>query len=96
MTDEISDKEKKELASSSAPGDAKVALLRNFEFKVPLSWLLAAPPSGKTPDKSAALAAKKLRLRFSLWHDRLPVDALPLEGWMELQLVSESDLLAQS
>ena len=34
----------------------------------------------------------RLRLRFSLWHNRLPVDALPMEGWIELQLLSEWDL----
>ena len=30
---------------------------------------------------------------FSLWQDRLPVDSLPLEGWIELQVVSEGELL---
>jgi hypothetical protein len=35
-----------------------------------------------------------LRLRFSVWQNRLPVDALPLEGWIELRLLSEEDLLA--
>jgi hypothetical protein len=29
-----------------------------------------------------------------MWHDRLPVDALPLEGWIELQLLSEEELAA--
>lgn len=86
--------EKKELASDRAPGEAKVALLRNFEFKVPLAWLLAAPSPGKGPEDG--LATPRLRLRFSFWHDRLPVDALPLEGWMDLPLVEESELLAQS
>ena len=37
-------------------------------------------------------SAKTLRLRFSLWENRLPVDALPVEGWIELQLVSEREL----
>jgi len=36
-------------------------------------------------------SAKTLRLRFSLWENRLPVDALPVEGWIELQLVSEGE-----
>jgi hypothetical protein len=36
----------------------------------------------------------RLRLRFSLWQNQLPVDALPLEGWMELELLAEEDLLA--
>jgi hypothetical protein len=35
-----------------------------------------------------------LRLRFSLWQNRLPADALPIEGWIELHLVSEAELSA--
>jgi alpha-amylase/alpha-mannosidase (GH57 family) len=90
--------EERLLASSAAPDDGvKVALLRNFEFKVPLHWLLAtpspAPTSERKPGAAAAAATSKLRLRFSLWQNRLPVDALPMEGWMELQVVSEGDLL---
>jgi len=38
----------------------------------------------------------RLRLRFSLWQNHLPVDALPVEGWMELELLTEEDLLAVS
>jgi len=38
-------------------------------------------------------ATSKVRLRFSLWQNRLPVDSLPLEGWIELQVVSEGELL---
>jgi alpha-amylase/alpha-mannosidase (GH57 family) len=76
--------------SQNAPAEAKVALARNFEFKLPLTWLLAVPvaSSGNT------LIATKLRLRFSIWQNRLPVDALPLEGWIELALLSEQDLAA--
>ena len=32
----------------------------------------------------------------SLWHNRLPLDALPLEGWIELHLLSEEDLKAMA
>jgi hypothetical protein len=87
---------------------AKAALLRNFEFRLPLSWLLAAPsspeghatspdPTTKATNKTRPTAGaieptSRLRLRFSLWHNRLPVDALPMEGWIELQLVSEWEL----
>ena len=88
------------LASSAQPDEhAKVALLRNFEFKVPLTWLLAVPAGAeKTPEKEKKPGApvaptSKLRLRFSLWQNRLPVDSLPLEGWIELQVVSEGELL---
>ncbi len=75
----------------------KLALLRNFEFKLPLAWLLAVPadPSaaGRKAGASTIAATSRLRLRFSLWANRLPVDSLPMEGWIELQVVSEGDLL---
>ena len=83
---------------AQADEHVKVALLRNFEFKVPLNWLLAVPSSG--PEKSVekksgspVAPTSKVRLRFSLWQNRLPVDSLPLEGWIELQVVSEGELL---
>jgi hypothetical protein len=73
-----------------------VALVRNFEFRVPLIWLLAAPldiEKVRGPKSSDVLT---VRLRFSLWQNHLPVDALPVEGWMELELLAEADLLAVS
>jgi alpha-amylase/alpha-mannosidase (GH57 family) len=84
--------DEKSLATSDNPGvGATVALDRNFEFKLPLERLLALPIAASTT-KVATPVATKLRLRFSLWHNGLPVDALPVEGWMELQLVSEDEL----
>jgi alpha-amylase/alpha-mannosidase (GH57 family) len=71
------------LGSGSSPAGGAVALARNFEFKLPLKWLAA-----ERENKSA----RTLRLRYSLWENRLPVDALPVEGWIELQLVSEGEL----
>jgi alpha-amylase/alpha-mannosidase (GH57 family) len=77
---------------------AKAALMRNFEFRLPLSWLLAVPGSSaetvgeREPGTVAIAATSRLRLRFSLWQNRLPVDALPVEGWIELQLLSEAEL----
>jgi hypothetical protein len=71
------------LGAGSSPGGSAVALAKNFEFKLPLKWLAAAKENK---------SAKTLRLRFSLWENRLPVDALPVEGWIELQLVSEGEL----
>jgi hypothetical protein len=93
--------EGRRLASTTqADENAKVAMLRNFEFKVPLVWLLATPSAesmetsaDRKPGGSAVPAPSKLRLRFSLWQSRLPVDSLPMEGWIELQIVSEGDLL---
>jgi len=91
--------EGKALASSFYPDEGvKLALLRNFEFKLPLAWLLAIPtsapssPEGRAGAKTIP-ATSKIRLRFSLWENRLPVDSLPMEGWIELQVVSEGDLL---
>jgi hypothetical protein len=87
------------LASSSQKDEhAAIALLRNFEFKVPLTWLLAVPTSGsdgteKKAGSASSTPTSKIRLRFSLWQNRLPVDSLPLEGWIELQVVSEGELL---
>jgi len=87
------------LASSSQTDEhARIALLRNFEFKVPLTWLLAVPTSGsdgteKKAGSAPSVPTSKIRLRFSLWQNRLPVDSLPLEGWIELQVVSEGELL---
>ena len=91
-----------ELAASTpnAEETARTALLRNFEFRLPLAWLSAMPAQSKNdaanghPGAQGIAPASKLRLRFSLWHGGLPVDALPLEGWIELQLLSEGDLRA--
>ena len=78
-------------ASTSKPTRSKkpqalVAIKKVFEFRVPLDWLRA--PMTKT-----APPADRLCLRVSLWHDRLPVDALPVEGGIELALASEAELM---
>jgi len=70
----------KQLANSASPGEVNVALARNFEFKMPLEWLIG----GST--------VSRFRLRFSLWKNHLPIDALPLEGWIELPLLSEEEM----
>ena len=91
------------MSGLQVPGDrltanvgARVALVRNFEFRLPLTWLLAAPLDLEKVRglKSSELLTTRLRLRFSLWMNRLPVDALPVEGWIELELLAEEDLLA--
>ncbi|MGB7584900.1 MAG: glycoside hydrolase family 57 protein [Terriglobales bacterium] len=79
-------------ASFAQPKDeVAIAFARNFEFKLPLVWLLATP--AVLPSRTSAATAH-LRLRFSLWQDGLPVDALPVEGWIELQLLREQDLMS--
>jgi hypothetical protein len=94
-----SDEEKSIATSEQSLAEAAVALVRNFEFKLPLTWLLALPVASNEhgpTDKAFSLLVTKLRLRFSLWHNHLPVDALPLEGWIELQLLSEEELISRA
>ena len=83
------------LQSSSHPGEdaAKVALVRNFEFRVPLAWLCAAPVSGG-PQAGKVPPTTRIRIRLSLWQNRLPVDALPLEGWIDLHLLEEGEMMS--
>jgi alpha-amylase/alpha-mannosidase (GH57 family) len=66
---------------------------KNFEFKLPLSSLYALPLQTASPETPAA---SKIRVRFSVWQNRLPVDALPVEGWMELQLLPEIELMSMA
>jgi hypothetical protein len=89
-------KDKAVADSTQAKDIARVALVRNFEFRIPLTWLLAAPlPIDKLRGpKSSDLLTVRLRLRFSVWQNHLPVDALPVEGWIELELLAEDDLAA--
>jgi alpha-amylase/alpha-mannosidase (GH57 family) len=91
------------LASAERPSEqVALALVRNFEFKLPLAWLLAVPVTSalvslnkdSSDRKPASPVATKLQLRFSLWQNGLPTDALPVEGWLELQLLSQEDLMA--
>ncbi len=81
--------------SETSRPEAKIAFARNFEFRLPLSWLAVDKiPSERGDGKTAVLGVIKVRLRFSLWQNHLPADALPLEGWIDLQLVSEDELAA--
>jgi alpha-amylase/alpha-mannosidase (GH57 family) len=74
------------------PAEGILAVLaKNFEFKLPLCLLYALPLQSSS---SSTPAASKIKLRFSVWQNRLPLDALPLEGWMELQLLPEEELMA--
>jgi hypothetical protein len=52
-----------------------------FECKIPLQLLSAT--EGTT-----------LRVRFSVWRDRLPLDALPQEGAIDVRVVPEPELTA--
>jgi alpha-amylase/alpha-mannosidase (GH57 family) len=88
-------KDKPMANSTDEKANARAALVRNFEFRVPLAWLLAAPLNIEKVRvaKTSDLLTVRLRLRFSVWQNQLPVDALPVEGWIELELLAEEDLL---
>ena len=74
-------------AGHSANSPVQLALKKVFEFRVPLEWLRA-------PMSANGATADHLRVRVSLWHDRLPIDALPVEGWIELHLLTEEELMS--
>jgi alpha-amylase/alpha-mannosidase (GH57 family) len=60
------------------PLDVEVSLRTNFAFSV--------------LRKVVGCTAGVARLRFGLWRDQLPLDALPLEGWLELRMVGEDEM----
>ena len=75
-------------------GKVVAVLGKNFEFKLPLALLYALPRESSSP--SSDPVATKIRIRFSVWQNRLPVDALPVEGWLDLQLLPEMELMAMA
>jgi alpha-amylase/alpha-mannosidase (GH57 family) len=85
-----------EPAMSSRSDGPRVALVRNFEFRLPLSSLLAAPVDIEKVrgQQASELLVTRVRARFSIWRNHLPLDALPVEGWIELELLREEDLVA--
>ncbi len=101
---QVTEGEGKSADSTNSSDEARIALVRNFEFRLPLAWLLAVPldidkvrgqgPGQVQGRESSDLPSTRLRLRFSLWQNQLPVDALPVGGWVELELLAEEDLLA--
>ena len=87
---QVAAKDEEPLARFGCPGDsANVAFARNFEFKLPLAWLQVS-----VPEPGSQQSSGMLRIRFSLWQDGLPIDALPVEGWIELQVLRQEDLSA--
>ena len=57
----------------------EVALNQIFEMRVPFELIKAQEGS-------------RIRLRFAIWREHLPVDSLPLEGWIDLHAVAEEEL----
>ena len=87
------------VTSNDSQADVAVVLAKSFEFKLPLA-LLHAKPQTHTAEENRGNrgepVATKLRLRSSIWEKHLPADSLPAEGWVELQLLSEEELLAMA
>jgi hypothetical protein len=75
--------ERHRLASFSAedrnPNGVEVALEQIFEMRVPLKLIRAHEGS-------------RIRLRFAIWREHLPVDSMPLEGWIDLHALPEAEL----
>jgi alpha-amylase/alpha-mannosidase (GH57 family) len=66
---------------SEQKASIQVGMESIFECQTPLRLLKAVPGS-------------MLRVRFSVWRDGLPLDALPQEGAMELRVTAENELSA--
>src|SRR5437899_12628037 len=85
--------EESPLATSDSPSpDATALPARNFEFKLPLAWLLATPVTSSNHNISARVSspvALRLRLRFSFWGNSLTVAALQGEWWDDVRRRSE-------
>jgi hypothetical protein len=43
-------------------------------------------------DLISAEEGSRIRMRFAIWREHLPVDSLPLEGWIDLHAVPEAEL----
>jgi alpha-amylase/alpha-mannosidase (GH57 family) len=77
--------ERQKLASFSAghgntpANGAEVALAEIFEFRLPFELI-------------GVQQGCRIRLRFSIWRDHLPVDSMPLEGWIDLSAQPEAEL----
>jgi hypothetical protein len=88
------------LASStdSASRGLRLVVRRNFEFQMPLSLLGSVAAQEKRAPSSSSSSMQdsisRIRVRFSLFQNALPIDALPVEGWMDLHLLSEPELMA--
>jgi hypothetical protein len=66
-------------AGNSNTNGVEVALEQIFEMRVPFELI-------------AAQEGSRIRLRFAIWREHLPVDALPLEGWIDLHALPEEEL----
>jgi hypothetical protein len=76
-----SGREQKLASSDGHANGVQLRARRNVECKIPLKLISAAEGS-------------RLNLRVSVWRDRLPLDAMPIEGSIELLVAPEWDLEA--
>jgi alpha-amylase/alpha-mannosidase (GH57 family) len=67
--------------SKNPQAGIKTGLESIFECQIPLELI-------------GVVHGTTIRVRFSLWRDRLPLDALPQEGAIELHVVPETELSA--
>jgi alpha-amylase/alpha-mannosidase (GH57 family) len=75
--------ERQRAQSDGLTAGVQVALQKILEVQLPFSLL-----GIRTNDR--------VKLRFSAWRDRLPIDALPLEGSVELPIIPEEALAANA
>jgi hypothetical protein len=64
---------------NSNTNGVEVALQQIFEMRLPFQLI-------------GAESGSCIRLRFAIWREHLPVDSLPLEGWIDLHAVPEEEL----
>jgi alpha-amylase/alpha-mannosidase (GH57 family) len=64
---------------SSSTNGVEVALEQIFEMRVPFEVI-------------GAQHGSRIRLRFAIWREHLPVDSLPLEGWIDLYALPAEEL----
>jgi len=74
--------ERQRAQSDGLTAGIQVALQKILEVQLPFTLL-------------GVRMGARLKLRFSVWRDRLPIDALPLEGSIELAIIPE-DALAEN
>ena len=77
--DLMPDHQRAAAADTLEPNGAVVAVSRVLEFGIPLKLLKAK-------------AGMNISLRFVVYRDQLPIDALPLEGSLDVQVRTEEEL----
>jgi alpha-amylase/alpha-mannosidase (GH57 family) len=75
--------ERQRAQSDGLTAGTLVAFQKILEFQIPFSFL-------------GVRANDQVKVRFSVWRDRLPIDALPLEGSIELAIIPEEALAENS